>query len=163
MVMARPAQAPEALFDAFAYIGAVETPTLDDLRLMVILEAAGKALYECMAEGVAHPGARQLLLDNGREELAHAHRVQKALRALTGEDFTVPVPAENPYLQAPLPAMAVNREVLLNLAETEDNGENLYARWADAIGNEQAAALFRQNGKEELDHANRLREAAALL
>ena len=57
MVVARPAQAPESLFDAFAYIAAVETPTLDDLRLMVILEAAGKALYECMADATTHAGA----------------------------------------------------------------------------------------------------------
>jgi ferritin-like metal-binding protein YciE len=39
----------------------------------------------------------------------------------------------------------------------------LYERWASGIGNAEAASLFRQNGKEESDHGNRLLEAAALL
>ena len=39
----------------------------------------------------------------------------------------------------------------------------MYETWAASTSNEEAARLFRLNGKEEADHGNRLLEAAGLL
>ena len=100
---------------------------------------------------------------NGREEMAHAHRVSKAIRAISGEDFPPPDAADNPYLVGPIPSTPVTAAGLKKTAEAEFGGDALYARWAAATENVEAAALFRQNGKEETDHGNRLLEAAALL
>jgi hypothetical protein len=48
---------------------------------------------------------------------------------------------------------------LIKSSKAEFGGDAHYARLAHHIGNEEAVALFRQNGREE----NRLLQAAALL
>lgn len=158
-----PETAPRTLGAAFAHIYTVEKPTIDDLKVMVLVEAAGQTLYAKTAEGTDHQGVRDLLNHNGREEMAHAHRVSKAIRALSGEDFPPPSAENNPYLTGDIPSTPVTAAGLAKTAEAEFGGDALYARWADAIGNEDAAALFRLNGSEESDHGNRLLKAAALL
>jgi rubrerythrin len=158
-----PAGSPATLGEAFGHIYTIDKPTINDLKVMVMVEAAGLTLYEETAKGTDHPGVKDLLLHNGREEMAHAHRVSKAIKALTGEDFPPPAAADNPYLVGPIPSTPVTPEGLEKTAEAEFGGDLLYARWADSIGNDDAAALFRQNGKEENAHGNRLLEAAALL
>jgi rubrerythrin len=159
-----PAGVPTELGSAFGYLYTIDQPRVEDLKLMVLLESAGKSLYEHSAQGTEHAGVIELLHHNGREELAHAHRVSKAIKALSGEDYLPPEPAANPYLQGEMPAPApLTAEGLTKLAQTEFGGDALYARWADATDNEEAASLFRLNGKEETDHGNRLLEAAALL
>jgi rubrerythrin len=130
---------------------------------MVLVEAAGQTLYEETAKGTDHPGVRDLLLHNGREEMAHAHRVAKAIKAISGEDFPPPAAADNPYLAGPIPSTPVTAEGLTKTADAEFGGDALYQRWADATDNPEAARLFRLNGGEESDHGNRLLQAAALL
>jgi rubrerythrin len=44
----------------------------------------------------------------------------------------------------------------------ECSGEDFYNVLADRIGNEEAAALFRRNAKEELGHARRIARAIAI-
>jgi rubrerythrin len=163
MTVAIPAGSPQTLGEAFGHIYTIEKPTINDLKVMVMVEAAGLTLYEATAKGTDNQAVKDLLHHNGREEMAHAHRVSKAIKALTGEDFPPPAAADNPYLSGPIPSTPVTPEGLTKTAEAEFGGDALYARWADAIGNDEAAALFRQNGKEESDHGNRLLEAAALL
>jgi rubrerythrin len=163
MMVSIPAGSPQTLGEAFGHIYTIEKPTIDDLKVMVLVEAAGLTLYEATAKGTDHQGVKDLLRYNGREEMAHAHRVSKAILAISGEDFPPPAAADNPYLTGPLPSTPLTPEGLAKTAEAEFGGDALYARWADAIGNEVAAALFRQNGKEESDHGNRLLQAAELL
>ncbi len=163
MNVAIPEGSPQTLGEAFRHIYTVETPTINDLKVMVLVEAAGLTLYEETAKGTDNQAVKDLLHHNGREEMAHAHRVSKAIRAISGEDFPPPSATDNPYLIGPIPNTPVTAEGLIKTSEAEFGGDALYARWADAIGNEEAAALFRQNGKEESDHGNRLVEAAALL
>lgn len=158
-----PACAPPSLGEAFAHVNALTAPTLDDLKIMVLLEAAGLMLYRNLADVTDHPGVAALLDLNGREELAHAHRVSKAIQALSGEEFLPPEPAENPYLAGDLPTTPVTPDALRSLAKGEFFGEQLYRSWAASAGNPEAARLFRLNAKEEADHGNRLLEAAALL
>jgi rubrerythrin len=152
-----PAGVPTTIFEAFDYIASVKAPTLDDLRLMVVLEAAGKGLYDDLARGVENGTLADSLRENGRQELAHAHRVSRAIGKITGQDYPVPSPDENPYLSPPPPAPKVTRAMLAGLAEAEFGGEALYESWAASLDNEEAAALLRQNGREETDHGGRLR------
>ncbi len=163
MAMQLPEGAPATLGEAFAHIGGVTHPTILDMKVMVLVEAAGLGLYEATAQGTDNVAVQDLLRHNGREELAHAHRVSKAIKAMTGEDFLPPAPEDNPYLAGPIPSVPVTAEGLAKTAEAEFGGDALYAGWADNIGHEEAAALFRLNGKEETDHGNRLMQAAALL
>ena len=158
-----PTGAPLTLGAAFAHIYTVEKPSITDLKVMVLVEAAGLTLYEETAKATDNPEVQALLRHNGREEMAHAHRVSKAIFAISGEDFPPPDAANNPYLAGPIPSTPVTAEGLKKTAEAEFGGDALYTRWADATENAKAAALFRQNGKEESDHGNRLLEAAALL
>ncbi len=158
-----PAGAPTNIGEAFAHINAVTAPSLDDLKVMVLLEAAGLDLYRGMLPGTDNAEVAALLEHNGREELAHAHRVSKAIRAISGEEFAPPESADNPYLAGPIPSMPVTAEALRGLSQGEFAGEGLYERWAANCDNEEAARLFRLNGGEERDHGDRLLAAAALL
>jgi rubrerythrin len=164
MALSLPAGAPATLNEAFGYIATINAPTLNDLKVVVLVESAGKTLYENIAKGVSDPRVKDLLHHNGREELVHAHRISKAILAISGEDYLPPAPQDNPYLQGgPMPAMDVNAALLTKLAASEFGGDAMYERWAAATDNAEAAALMRQNGKEESDHGNRLLEAAALM
>jgi rubrerythrin len=156
-----PASAPEKAGEAFAHINAVVSPTIDDLKLMVFIEASGLAAYHELAKAAPSAEIRALLEANGREELAHAHRVAKVIRILTGEDFPPPAPEDNRYVR-PI-GRALDRSLLNGLAAVEDNGDTLYQTWAENIGNAEAAELLRQNGKEELRHGERAKQAAQLL
>ena len=158
-----PDGAPQTLGEAFAHIYTVEKPSLTDLKVMVLIEAAGLTLYDETAKQTDHEGVQALLRHNGHEEMAHAHRVSKAIRAISGEDFPPPEADNNPYLTGSIPSTPVTAEGLVKTAEAEFGGDALYTRWADATENEEAAALFRLNGSEESRHGNRLLEAAALL
>lgn len=163
MAVSLPTGAPSTLGAAFAHINSLTAPTVDDLKIMVLLEAAGLELYRGVAAGAENSDVIALLDHNGREELAHAHRVAKAIQAISGEEFLPPAPADNPYLAVALPAMPVTPDVLRGLAKGEFAGEMLYESWAANSDNPEAARLFRLNGKEETDHGNRLMKAAALL
>lgn len=90
---------------------------------MVLLEAAGLDLYLGMAAGTDNAAVRALLEHNGREEMAHAHRVAKSIRAISGEDYAPPESAVNPYLSGPIPAPPVTADTLRGLARA-----NLAAR-----------------------------------
>jgi rubrerythrin len=156
-----PASAPEKAGEAFAHINAVVSPTIDDLKLMVFLEASGLAAYNELAKSAPNEQVRGLLEANGREELAHAHRVAKVIKILTGEDFPPPAAEDNRYV-GPM-SRPLDRDLLNYLVTAEDNGNVLYQAWAENIGNAEAAALLRQNGEEELRHGERAKQAAELL
>jgi rubrerythrin len=156
-----PASAPENAGAAFAHINAVVSPTIDDLKLMVFLEASGLSAYHELARSAPNDEVRSLLEANGREEMAHAHRVAKVIKILTGEDFPPPSAEDNRYV-GPV-GRPVDRDLLNYLVTAEDNGNALYQAWAENIGNAEAAELLRQNGKEELRHGERAKQAAQLL
>jgi rubrerythrin len=156
-----PPNAPNNLYEAFAYIGSVTKPTIDDLKLMVILEAAGKVMYDDLAAG-ADPQVRALLIDSGDDELAHARRLSKAIGKLTGTDYPVPEPTENPYLTGWVKP-DLTADLLNSLAQAEFGGEALYEHWAENCDNSEVRQLFRQNGREETSHGHRLKGVSELL
>ena len=158
--MSKPKYLPENAGEAFKHINAVTAPTIDDLKLMVYLEASGQVGYGDLAAS-ANDAVAKLLNANGREEVAHAHRVAKAIRILYGEDFAVPAPADNPYAKSQ--PRKVDRAILEGLVKAENNGKSLYDSWADNTANVEAAELFRQNGIEEAKHGARAQEAIGLL
>ncbi len=159
-MMSKPNFLPQSAGEAFRHINAVTTPTIDDLKLMVYLEASGQVGYGDLAAN-ANDAVAKLLNANGREEVAHAHRVAKAIRILYGEDFAVPAPADNPYAKSM--TRNLDRAVLEGLVKAENNGKSLYDTWADNTANPEAAELFRQNGVEEAKHGARAQEAIGLL
>ena len=163
MTVALPAGAPSSMGEAFAHINSLTSPTVDDLKVMVLIEAAGLELYRGISAGSDNPAVVALLEHNGREELAHSHRVSKAILAISGEAYPPPEASDNPYLEGPMMAVPLTAEGLRGLAQSEFAGEALYENWAASSSNEEAARLFRLNGGEERDHGERLLKAAALL
>jgi rubrerythrin len=156
-----PADAPLNSGEAFARINAVTHPTVDDFKMMVYLEASAKTSYYEMAESAPTAEIAELLQANGREELAHAHRVANVIKLVSGEDFKVPAPEENQYV-APT-GRKVERALLETLVKAENNGNDLYETWASHTENAEAAVLLRQNGVEEIRHGERVSQALTLL
>jgi rubrerythrin len=156
-----PADAPLNSGEAFARVNAVTHPTIDDFRMMVYLEASAKNSYYEMAETAPSQEIAELLQANGREELAHAHRVANVIELITGKPFVVPVPEDNQYVKRS--GVKVERALLENLVKAENNGNDLYETWASHIDHAEAAVLLRQNGVEEIRHGERMSQALALL
>jgi rubrerythrin len=153
---------PKNASEAGAYIFTVTQPTLDDLKVMVMLEASGQGFYAALAEAAPTEEIRALLAKNGQEEMGHAHRVARVIKQVYGEDFAVPGPDENPYYMKPA-GLVVSKDMLNGIAQGEAAGEALYDGWAAFFGNEEAARQLRQNGKEEGGHGERAKQAIALL
>jgi rubrerythrin len=156
------ANMPKTAGEAGAYIFTVSEPTLDDLKVMVMLEAAGQGFYAALAEAAPSAEIRTLLEKSGREEMGHAHRVARVIKHLFAEDFAVPEPADNPYYQKPA-GLAVTAELLDSITQGEIAGEALYGGWAAYLGDAEVARQLRQNGAEERGHGERAQQAKALL
>ena len=157
-----PAHLPQTVDGATAYIFGVQTPSSDDLKLMICLEAAGQGFYAAFAEAAPNDEVRAVMMKNGQEEVGHAHRVSRALKLVHGEDFAVPEPADNPYYARPT-GVVLSKEMLDGIAASEIAGDALYDRWATSLGHEEAARLLRLNGKEEKGHGERMERVAGLL
>lgn len=157
-----PANMPTDGMSAYAYFKTVETPSIDDLKGMMFLEASGQGLYDGLVEMAESAEAKEILARNGREEQAHAHRLRRAIKILSDETVDVPEPKDNPY-EGGLGFDALSREILEGLIAAEDDGKALYDGWADAVDNEEVAKLLRQNGKEEAGHAERVRQVLELM
>lgn len=158
-----PPHAPRSTGEAFAYVNGLKNgATVDDLKIMALVEAMGQQLYVDLAGGASDPEVKRLLLQNGREELGHAHRLVKVIRILTGEDFPLPPIEQNP-VYTPLGDVPLTRQFLANVMAAEFDGENLYAGIASSFDNLEVKALLAQSGREEVEHGRRVEQAMALL
>lgn len=158
-----PPHAPRSTGEAFAYVNGLKNgATVDDLRIMALVEAMGQQLYVDLASGSNDPEVKRLLIQNGREELGHAHRLVKVIRILTGEDFPLPPIEENP-VYTPLGSVTLTKQFLQNIMAAEYDGENLYAGIASSFDNPEVKALLAQSGREEVEHGRRVEQAMALL
>lgn len=153
---------PKDAASAGAYIFTVAKPTLQDLKVMVLLEASGEAFYQALGASAPNDQVRQLLAKNGQEEMGHAHRVARVIKQLFGEDVEIPAAADNPYVAAGA-EFVVTRDLLTQMIQGELAGEGLYERWAAALGDEEAGRQLLRNGAEERRHAERAQQALALL
>ncbi len=157
-----PAHLPQTVDGAAAHIYGVTKPSIDDLTVMLFLEAAGQGFYGAFAEAAPNDEIRAIFSKNGQEEVGHAHRVSRALKLLYGEDLGVPEPAENPYYAWPKDVV-LSQEMIHGIADQELAGDALYDLWATNLDHEEAGRLLRQNGKEEKGHGERMRRAAGML
>jgi rubrerythrin len=138
----------------------------DDLKVLAMIEAAGELFYKAVAEQVPIAQAKQLLLRNGQEERGHGHRMVKAIRVMTGEEYSLPSDDLNPFAIGTLAAIKsinVNDAFLGQLVQGELDGDRQYQAWAAAEPNEEIAKLYRQTGREEIAHGTRLDEVRQLL
>jgi len=156
-----PISAPISAGEAFTYIDSVRKPTIDDLKLMVFLEAYGFHAYNDLAACAPNDKVRRLLEANAQEEFAHAQRLVEVIRLMSGEDFAVPPRAGNPYVADW--RREVTRELLENRVQSEAKGGALYSLWAENIGHEKAAELLLLSASEEESHAARMAQAIPLL
>jgi rubrerythrin len=157
-----PDHLPQTVDGAAAHIYAVTRPSVDDLTVMLYLEAAGEGFYAAFAEVAPNDEARAVFKKNGQEELGHAHRVSRALNLLYGVDLPVPSPTDNPYYDRPKDVV-LSKAMIEGIAESELAGDKLYDLWATNLGHEEAGRLLRLNGREEKGHGERMLRAAATL
>lgn len=146
----------------YAYLATVAQPQLDDLKLMVLLEAAGEGIYSGFARGSSNREVRQLLLQNASEERGHAQRVIRMIKLLHGEDVTIPPRDHNPYYVVP-EVKKLTPEMLTQAVKGEHTGADMYDAWATKINNAEVEQLLRQNAREERLHAERDARALELL
>jgi hypothetical protein len=158
----KPENFPADFETALNYLMEVKAPTIDDFKLMTYVETGGEAFYTGLANGAPNEKIKNLLNQNGREERAHAHRLKRVIEKLTGESFTVPSPQDNPYYVEP-EGIPVDEDFLNYLIGAENGGDDLYEVWAQTVDDEQCASWLRQNGKEEMRHGERAKEAIGYL
>jgi rubrerythrin len=146
---------------ANAALGAAEVLDVDAMRLLFKVECSGEDFYNQLADRVGNAEAADLLRRNGREELGHARRIQRALGLKLGEPFE-PTADMLERFAIPLPD-EVGPDLFPIIIQAEVQGDAGYQRWADAEPDPEVARLLRLNGREETIHATRAREALALL
>jgi rubrerythrin len=158
-----PEGAPATIREAFAHIAAVTKPSVLDIQVLVLVEAAGQAMYRKSAEDTDNAEIVSLLHASADEEFLHAERASQALKAM-GVDFPAPAAEDNPYLaDGTFPLVEVSPQAMRKFSELEFGGNDFYGLWADNVGNEEAARLFRISGPEEIAHGERLIRAAEIL
>ena len=150
------------VFGAFGVLKGRDVLSVDDLKVLALIEVSGEYLYQAMARVVPDDACKALLKRNGQEERGHAHRMLKAI-ALKGGDFALPPDEEIPFVRNTPQEMPTNAEFLAMLAGAEDDGDLVYQRWADAEPDPEVAKLLRQNGREEARHGERVNEVRRLL
>ena len=135
---------------------------VDDLRLMVLLKSGGSAFYEELAEKASHPVASDLLRRNSWEDRIHAHRLKRAIEVLTGNEYVIPTPEENPFSN--FAAVPVCSRTILEIIEYIENECAAHqSRWADHAPHPDVAALLRQNSSEDQLHGERVRQVIEIL
>ena len=152
---------PESANEAFALLMSRDRLTIDDLKVLAMIEQSGQAFYMAIARATGNANASALLERNAHEELGHAHRLLNAIRLLGGT-FSLPKADENPYA---LPAFFDDIDVnfLTELIKGEEGGDMAYQKWADNEPNPDVGSLYRLNGSEEIGHGQRVAQVIALM
>jgi rubrerythrin len=131
------------------------------MELLFRLECSGEDFYNALADRVGNEEAAELLRRNGREELGHARRVQRAIGIKLGTEF-VPSGETLERFSVALPD-TVGVDLLPLVVQGEINGDAGYQRWADHEPDPEIARLLRLNGREETKHGERVTQAIAIL
>jgi rubrerythrin len=152
-----PAGCPNDPIAALDYLKTRSVLSVEDLKVLAMIETWGEVFYEVLANGVADEESKKLLLRNGAEERGHAHRLLKVLK-LKGAAWELPSNEENPFNPCGLGEVPANSELLGMLQQAELNGDEQYQVWADAEANDEVAQLLRLNGREETRHFERVAE-----
>jgi len=148
--------------EAFSLLSTRDKLSLDDMKVLALLEAAGEHFYFAAAAALDNEEASALLIRNGQEERGHAHRVVKAL-SLLGEQYQLPADSDNPYVQPMDLKGMINADLLAIIEQTEQDGDLQYQKWASAESNVEVAKILRQNGIEETRHGERVAQVMSLI
>jgi rubrerythrin len=154
---------PTDLGAAYGLLQSRPKLSVDDLKVLALIECAGETFYTLIANSVDNAEAAALLKRNGQEERGHAHRLKKAIQLLTGADYVLPEGKENPFARDLPASIMVDEKFLAGLEGSERDGDAQYRKWADAESNGEVARLFRQNGAEEMRHGERAAAVRSLL
>jgi rubrerythrin len=138
-----------AASQAVAKAKEMDVPTME---LVFRLENSGEDFNEEAAE---------LLRRNGREELGHARRIQRAIAIKLGQDWE-PSDAVMERFAIPLPD-EISIDVFPAIVKAELDGDAGYQRWADNESDPEVARLLRLNGREEAIHGERVSKALEIL
>ncbi|CAM8622116.1 Rubrerythrin [Acidimicrobiia bacterium] len=148
-------------FEATARIGAAETLDLETAELLIRVENSGDVLYNELASRLDNEEAAELLRRNGREEVGHARRVMKILSLKLGTEY-VPSAEVMEKFTVDLPD-SVDASALPMIVEGEMQGDVGYQKWAAAETDPEVIKLLLLNGREETKHAERIKQAIAIL
>jgi rubrerythrin len=152
--------APQDFFSASVELAGLDQLDVPALELLFKLECSGEDFYNALADRIGDDRAAALLRKNGREELGHARRVQRAIE--------IKVPGYEPSgevmerFSIPLPD-TISPDLLPVIVQAEIDGDAGYQRWADHESDPDVARLLRLNGREETLHGERVSEAIAIL
>jgi rubrerythrin len=148
-------------FTASAELAGCEELDIPAMELLYRLEISGDDFYRALADRVGNDAAGDLLRKNGREELGHARRVQRALGIRLGADYEPSAEVQTPFV-IPLPDV-VSLKLFPAIVQAEIDGDAGYQRWADRETDPEVERLLRLNGREETIHGQRVSEALAIL
>jgi rubrerythrin len=148
-------------YTANASLAGVERLDATAMETIWRVERAGETFYSLLADRIDDPEAAELLRRNGREELAHARRIAKALTILNGTEWHPSDEVAEP-LPVPMPP-TVDATLFAQIVKGELNGDAGYQAWADNESDPEIARLLRLNGREETIHAERVRQVIAIL
>jgi rubrerythrin len=148
-------------FSASAALAAAEDLDVPLMELMFRVECSGEDFYNALADRVGNDDAAELLRRNGREELGHAHRIQRAITIKLGRDYE-PSGEMLERFVIPLPD-TIDATLFPVIVQAEFDGDASYQRFADREADPEVARLLRLNGREETIHAERAQQALAIL
>jgi rubrerythrin len=148
-------------FSANAALAQAEVLDVDAMCLLFRVECSGEDFYNALADRVGDERAAELLRRNGREEMGHARRIQRALSLKLGSPFQ-PTDEMLERFAIPLPDH-VGPDIFPVIVQAEIDGDAGYQRWADREEDPEVARLLRLNGREETIHGQRAAEAQQLL
>jgi len=146
---------------ANAAVAAADELDVPTMEILVRVEATGEAFYDLLAERIGNDEAAELLRRNGREEMGHARRIQRAIAIKAGDGYVEPADITEP-LPVSLPD-TIDLKILPFILSGELEGDSGYQAWADKEDDPEVARLLRLNGREETKHAQRLEQVIAIL
>ena len=151
----------ENFYSVSASLGSIETLDVSAMETIYRLECSGEQFYNLLADRIDNAEAAELLRRNGREELAHARRIAKALSLRLGHEWE-PSPEVSALLPIPMPDH-LSPDLFRGIVQGELNGDAGYQAWADKEQDPEVEKLLRLNGREETIHAERVRKVLEIL
>ena len=148
-------------FSASAKLSACTELDIPAMELLYRLECSGEDFYNALADRIGNEEAADLLRKNGREELGHARRVQRAISIRLGTDYEPPAEVRERFV-IPLPA-TIGLDLFPAIVKAEMDGDAGYQHWADKESDPEIARLLRLNGREETKHGERVAQALSIL
>jgi len=148
-------------FTAATEVIGLEQLDVPAMELLFKLECSGEDFYNAIADRIDNMEAAELMRRNGREELGHAQRLQRAITIKVGGEYT---PSAELLKRYPIPLPdTISADLLPIIVQAEIDGDAGYQRWADAEPDPEVAKLLRSNGREETVHGERVTQAIEIL